>query len=93
LSSDTPKRISDHITDGCDPTCGFWELNSGPLGKQSVLLTTEPSLQLKMSSQYREIEKCGSQSFRVFAAKNEKKEKEKENNNREVVLHAFNPSD
>jgi hypothetical protein len=37
-------RISLH-TDGCEPPCGCWELNSGPLEEQSVLLTTEPSLQ------------------------------------------------
>ena len=30
---------------GCEPPCGFWDLNSGPPEKQSVLLTTEPSLQ------------------------------------------------
>ena len=40
-----PKRASDPITDGCEPPCGCWELNSGPLEKQSVLLTTEPPLQ------------------------------------------------
>jgi len=28
-----------------EPPCGCWELNSGPLEEQSVLLTTEPSLQ------------------------------------------------
>jgi hypothetical protein len=39
------KRASDLITDGCEPPCGFWELNSGPLEEQSVLLTSEPSLQ------------------------------------------------
>ena len=39
------KRASDPITDGCEPPCGCWELNSGPLEEQSVLLTTEPSLQ------------------------------------------------
>jgi hypothetical protein len=39
------KRASDLITDGCKPPCGCWDLNSGPLGEQSVLLTTEPSLQ------------------------------------------------
>jgi hypothetical protein len=39
------KRASDPITDGCEPPCGFWELNSGPLKEQLVLLTTEPSLQ------------------------------------------------
>jgi len=33
------------ITDGCEPPCGCWELNSGPLEEQPVLLTTEPSLQ------------------------------------------------
>ena len=33
------------ITDGCKPACGCWELNSGPLEEQSVLLTSEPYLQ------------------------------------------------
>jgi hypothetical protein len=28
----------------CEPPCGCWELNSGPLEEQSVLLTTEPAL-------------------------------------------------
>jgi hypothetical protein len=35
----------DPITDGCESPCGCWELNSGPLEEQSVLLTAEPSLQ------------------------------------------------
>ena len=39
------KRASDLITDGCEPPCGCWELNSGPLEGQSVLLTAEPSRQ------------------------------------------------
>jgi hypothetical protein len=39
------KRASDPISDGCEPPCGCWELNSGPLEKQSVLLTTKSSLQ------------------------------------------------
>jgi hypothetical protein len=39
------KRASDPITDGYEPPCGCWELNSGPLEEQSVLLTAEPSLQ------------------------------------------------
>jgi hypothetical protein len=30
---------SDPITDGFKPPCGCWELNSGPLEEQSVLLT------------------------------------------------------
>jgi len=38
------KRASDLITDGYEPPCGCWDLNSGPLEEQSVLLTTEPSL-------------------------------------------------
>jgi hypothetical protein len=33
------------IIDGCEPPCGCWELNSGPLEEQWVLLTPEPSLQ------------------------------------------------
>ena len=31
--------------DDCEPSCGFWDLNLGPLEEQSVLLTAEPSLQ------------------------------------------------
>jgi hypothetical protein len=46
LSSDThQKRAPDPITDGCEPPCGCWELNSEPIEEQSVLLTAEPSLQ------------------------------------------------
>jgi hypothetical protein len=39
------KRASDLITDGCEPPCGSWDLNSGPLEHQSVLLIAKPSLQ------------------------------------------------
>ena len=46
LSSDTQqKSASDSITDGCEPPCGCWDLNSEPLEEQSVLSTAEPSLQ------------------------------------------------
>ena len=38
-------RTPDLIADGCEPLRGCWELNSGPLEEQPVLLTTEPSLQ------------------------------------------------
>ena len=31
--------------EGCEPTCGCWDLNSEPSEEQSVLLTAEPSLQ------------------------------------------------
>ena len=27
------KRALDTITDGCEPPCGFWDLNSGPSGR------------------------------------------------------------
>jgi hypothetical protein len=37
------KRALDPITDVFEPPCGCWELNSGPLEEQSVLLTAEPS--------------------------------------------------
>jgi hypothetical protein len=39
------ERALDTITDGCEVPCGCWELSSGPLKEQSVLLTAEPSLQ------------------------------------------------
>jgi hypothetical protein len=42
------KRASDPITDGCKPSCGCWNLNSGPLEELlSVLLTAEPCIQPK----------------------------------------------
>jgi hypothetical protein len=66
LSSDTP--------DGCEPPCGnCWELNSGPLEEQSVLLTVEPALQPQQthfivwgwtSLQQEEHDLCG-ESFAV----------------------------
>jgi hypothetical protein len=39
------KRVSDLITGGCEPPCGCWDLNSGPLEEQSVLLPSESSRQ------------------------------------------------
>ena len=39
------KRVSDLIMGGCEPPCGCWDLNSGPLEEQLVLLNAEPSLQ------------------------------------------------
>jgi len=38
-------RSSDPNTNGCEPPCGCWELNSGPLAEQLVFWTAEPSLQ------------------------------------------------
>jgi hypothetical protein len=37
------KWASDPITDGCEPPYGGWELNSGPLEEQTMLLITETS--------------------------------------------------
>jgi hypothetical protein len=43
------KRASDLIMGdfmgSCKPPCGCWDLNSGPLEEQSVLLPDEPSRQ------------------------------------------------
>ena len=33
------------VTDGCEPSCGCWELNPSPLQEHPVLLTTEKNLQ------------------------------------------------
>ena len=45
LSSDTPEESIGSITDAFELLCGFLELNSGPLEKQSVFLPAETSLQ------------------------------------------------
>jgi len=42
----THQKAPDLITDGCEPPHGCWDLNSGPLEEQTVLLTAEPPLQL-----------------------------------------------
>jgi hypothetical protein len=39
------KRAPDLTTDGWEPPCDVWELNSRPLEVQPVLSTSEPSLQ------------------------------------------------
>jgi hypothetical protein len=39
------KRSLELITGGCEPPYGCWDLNSGPLEEQSVLLPAEPSRQ------------------------------------------------
>ena len=45
LSSYTPEEGISPIINGCESSCGCWELNSGPLEEGSAPLTTEPSLQ------------------------------------------------
>ena len=47
-------RAPDLITDGCEPPCGCWELNSGPLEEQAMILTTEQSLQPLLATFYRQ---------------------------------------
>jgi hypothetical protein len=42
------QKAPDLIIDGCEPPCGCWEPNSQLLEEQSVLLTTEPSLQFQV---------------------------------------------
>ena len=37
----SPRTVT---TDGCEPPCGYLELNTGPLEEQSVLLISELSL-------------------------------------------------
>ena len=49
------KRVPDLIRDGCEQPCGCWDLNSGPLDEQLVLLTTEPSLQPHLFSSYESV--------------------------------------
>jgi hypothetical protein len=39
------KRESGLVTDGCEPPCGCWDLNSVPPEEQSAVLTAEPLLQ------------------------------------------------
>lgn len=34
------------VTDGWEAPCGCWEMNTGTLKEQQVLLTVEPSFQL-----------------------------------------------
>ena len=44
--TDTPEEGQNLLhTGGHEPPCGGWGLNSGPLEEQSVLLTSEASLQ------------------------------------------------
>ena len=40
-----PEEASEPTINGCEPPCGYWELNSGPLEEQPVRLTSEPSVQ------------------------------------------------
>ena len=40
---DSVRASETGVSDGCELPCGCLELNSAPLDKQTVLLTTEPS--------------------------------------------------
>ena len=52
------QRAPDLITDGCQPPCGCWELNSGPLEEQATPLTAEPSLQAQEENSYMTYFEC-----------------------------------
>lgn len=41
------------VTDGCKILCGCWKLNLGPLPEQTLLLTTEPPVQLLVISVFK----------------------------------------
>jgi hypothetical protein len=41
MNLSTLQAVPDPMIDGCEPPCGCWELNSGPLVEQLVLITTE----------------------------------------------------
>jgi hypothetical protein len=53
----------DPIPDGCEPLCDCWELNSGPLEEQSVLLTSETSLQPSFLLNYPPSHVCAAHSL------------------------------
>jgi hypothetical protein len=36
-------RASDLITDGCEPPCGCWKLNSGPMEEQAASALISPA--------------------------------------------------
>lgn len=40
-------------SNSCEQPCGCWELRLGPLEKQSVIITAEPSLQPSKSSSFK----------------------------------------
>lgn len=45
LSSDTPEECMDPVTDGCEPLCGCWDLNSGrAVGAQPLSHLSRPPL-------------------------------------------------
>jgi hypothetical protein len=62
------KRALDPITDVCEPPCGCWELNSGPLEERSVLLNTESTLQPQHSEILIENDVRASMYFRIYAS-------------------------
>jgi hypothetical protein len=49
------KKEPDLIKDSYEPPCGCWELNSGSLEEQTMLLTSEPCLQPQEQSSDKNI--------------------------------------
>jgi hypothetical protein len=82
------KRAPDLISDGCEPPCGCWELNSGPLEKQPVLLTSDPSLQPLDSHKY----KLCPFFCPLMVALPHYELPLKTSSEPGIVVHAFNPS-
>ena len=60
------KRASDPNVGGYEPPCGCWELNSGPLEEQSMLLPTEPSLQPAIPYPWEMYDNTPSLMYAVF---------------------------
>jgi len=58
LQSDT-ELPGTGVTDGCEPPCGFWELNPSPLQEQQVLLISKPSLQPHLISSFNKTYQWG----------------------------------
>jgi hypothetical protein len=46
------RSLGTGVIDGCELSCGCWELNPGPLKEQSVFLTAELSLQSSLIAIY-----------------------------------------
>ena len=57
--------VCDLSIDAHEPSCGCWDLNSGPSEDQSVLLTAEPSHQPKNESKFKK-DSQHSRQFRKY---------------------------
>lgn len=53
MSEDDSGSSGTGVTDGSNILCGCWRLNLGPLPEQTLLLTTEPPVQLLVISVFK----------------------------------------